>query len=194
MSYYIIKSYSKDITEENFMLEMIDLNDNRWLINYGMQLDESFDYLNFKLYGEEKLFFDQDIMTPYFGIYLASERFQDVILQNSKISKKIQLLSFRLFNANDVEIKHNYKIINFLQTEECIDWKKSYFKIRDETKKSYVFLDTVFDSQKIATLTKDWICVDSEKSIFVSEAIKNEWEKMHLNSLTFSSVNIKNCR
>ena len=188
MNYYTIKSYSKHITEENFMLEMIDLNDNRWLINYGMQLDESFDYLNFKLYGEEKLFFDQDIMTPYFGIYLASERFQDVILQNSKISKKIQLLSFRLFNANDEEIKHNYKIINFLQTEECIDWKKSYFKIRDETKKSYVFLDTVFDSQKIATLTKDWICVDSEKSIFVSEAIKNEWEKMHLNSLTFSPV------
>lgn len=38
MSYYIIKSYSKDITEENFMLEMMDLKDNRWLINYGMHL------------------------------------------------------------------------------------------------------------------------------------------------------------
>ncbi|WP_315045221.1 hypothetical protein [Capnocytophaga sputigena] len=188
MNYYTIKSYSKHITEENFMLEMIDLNDNRWLINYGMQLDESFDYVNFKLYGEEKLFFDQDIITPYFGIYLASERFQNAIFQNSKISKEIQLLSFRLFNANDEEVKHNYKIINFLQTEECIDWEQSYFKVRDETKKSYVFLDTVFDFQKIALLTKDWICVDSEKSIFVSEAIKNEWEKMHLNSLTFSSV------
>ena len=46
MSYYIIKSYSKDITEENFMLEMMDLKDNRWLINYGMQLDASFDYIN----------------------------------------------------------------------------------------------------------------------------------------------------
>ncbi|EGD34190.1 hypothetical protein HMPREF9071_1125 [Capnocytophaga sp. oral taxon 338 str. F0234] len=41
---------------------------------------------------------------------------------------------------------------------------------------------------EIATLTKDWICVDSEKSIFVSEEIKNEWEKMNLNSLTFSLV------
>jgi len=53
MSYYIIKSYSKDITEENFMLEMMNLKDNRWLINYGMQLDESFDYINFKMCGEE---------------------------------------------------------------------------------------------------------------------------------------------
>ena len=114
MSYYIIKSYSKDITEENFMLEMMDLKDNRWLINYGMQLDESFDYINFKMYGKEKLFFDQDIMIPYFGIYLLSERFQKVILQNSKISEGIQLLSFKLFNTNDKEIKHNYKLINFL--------------------------------------------------------------------------------
>lgn len=194
MNYYTIKSYSKHITEENFMLEMIDLNDNRWLINYGMQLDESFDYINFKMYGEEELFFNQDIITPYFGIYLLSERLQNAILQNFKIREGIQLLSFRLFNTNDEEIKHNYKIINFLQTEECIDWEKSYFKIKDETKKSYVFLDIVFDSQKIALLTKDLVCVDSEKSIFVSEAIKKEWEKMNLNSLTFSSVNIKNCR
>ena len=117
------------------MLEMIDLNDNRWLINYGMQLEESFDYINFKMYGEEKLFFDQDIMIPYFGIYLLSERFQDVILQNSKISEGIQLLSFKLFNTDDKEIKHNYKLINFLQAKECIDWEKSYFKIRDEAKK-----------------------------------------------------------
>ena len=188
MKYYAIKNYSEHITEENFMLEMMDLNDNRWLINYGMQLDASFDYISFKMYGEEKLFFDQDIITPYFGIYLASERFQNAIFQNSKINEGIQLLPFKLLNTNDEEIKHNYKIINFLQTEECIDWEKSYFKIRDEAKKSYVFLDTVFDSQKIATLTKDWICVDSEKSIFVSEAIKNEWEKMHLNSLTFSLI------
>ena len=171
MSYYIIKSYSKDITEENFMLEMMDLKDNRWLINYGMQLEESFDYINFKMYGEEKLFFDQDI-----------------ILQNSKISEGIQLLSFKLFNTNDKEIKHNYKIINFLQTEECINWEKSYFKIRDEAKKSYIFLDTVFDPLKIATLTKDLLCVDSEKSIFVCEVIKKEWEKMNLNCLTFSLV------
>ena len=188
MKYYAIKNYSKHITEENFMLEMMDLNDNRWLINYGMQLEASFDYISFKMYGEEKLFFDQDIITPYSGIYLVSERFQDVILQNSKISEGIQLLSFKLFNTDDKEIKHNYKIINFLQTEECIDWEKSYFKIRDEAKKSYVFLDTVFDSQKIATLTKDWICVDSEKSIFVSEEIKKEWQKMNLNCLTFSLV------
>ena len=159
MSYYIIKSYSKDITEENFMLEMMDLKDNRWLINYGMQLDESFDYINFKMYGKEKLFFDQDIMIPYFGIYLLSERFQKVILQNSKISEGIQLLSFKLFNTDDKEMKHNYKIINFLQTEECINWEKSYFKIRDEAKKSYVFLDAIYDPLKIATLTKDWICV-----------------------------------
>jgi len=143
MKYYAIKNYSEHITEENFMLEIMDLNDNRWLINYGMQLDASFDYISFKMYGEEKLFFDQDIITPYFGIYLASERFQDVILQNSKISEGIQLLPFKLFNANDEEVKHN---------------------------------------------SKDWICVDSEKSIFVSEAIKKEWEKMNLNSLTFSSV------
>ena len=189
MKYYAIKNYSEHITEENFMLEMMDLNDNRWLINYGMQLDASFDYISFKMYGEEKLFFDQDIITPYSGIYLLSERFQDVIFQNSKISEGIQLLPFKLFNTNDEEIKHNYKIINFLQTEECIDWEQSYFKIRDETKKSYVFLNAIFDPQKIALLTKDWICVDSEKSIFVSEAIKKEWEKMHLNSLTFSSVN-----
>ena len=188
MSYYIIKSYSKDITEENFMLEMMDLKDNRWLINYGMQLDASFDYISFKMYGEEKLFFDQDIMIPYFGIYLLSERFQKVILQNSKISEGIQLLSFKLFNTNDKEIKHNYKIINFLQTEECINWEKSYFKIRDEAKKSYIFLDTVFDPLKIATLTKDLLCVDSEKSIFVCEEIKKEWEKMNLNCLTFSLV------
>ena len=188
MKYYAIKNYSEHITEENFMLEMIDLNDNRWLINYGMQLDASFHYINFKLYGEEKLFFDQDLITPYFGIYLLSERFQDVILQNSKISEGIQLLSFKLFNTNDEEIKHNYKIINFLQTEECIDWEKSYFKTRDEAKKSYVFLNAIYDPLKIATLTKDWICVDSEKSIFVSEEIKNEWEKMNLNSLTFSLV------
>ena len=79
MSYYIIKSYSKDITEENFMLEMMDLKDNRWLINYGMQLEDPLITLIFKMYGEEKLFFDQDIMTPYFGIYLLSERFQDII-------------------------------------------------------------------------------------------------------------------
>ena len=74
-------------------------------------------------------------MIPYFGIYLLSERFQKVILQNSKISEGIQLLSFKLFNTNDKEIKHNYKLINFLQAEECIDWEKSYFKIRDEAKK-----------------------------------------------------------
>ena len=188
MSYYIIKSYSKDITEENFMLEMMDLKDNRWLINYGMQLEESFDYIDFKMYGKEKLFFDQDIMIPYFGIYLLSERFQKVILQNSKISEGIQLLSFKLFNTNDKEIKHNYKLINFLQAEECIDWEKSYFKIRDEAKKSYVFLNAIYDPLKIATLTKDWICVDSEKSIFVSEEIKKEWQKMNLNCLTFSPV------
>ena len=188
MSYYIIKSYSKDITEENFMLEMMDLKDNRWLINYGMQLEESFDYIDFKMYGEEKLFFDQDIMIPYFGIYLLSERFQKVILQNSKISEGIQLLSFKLFNTNDKEIKHNYKLINFLQAEECIDWEKSYFKIRDEAKKSYVFLNAIYDPLKIATLTKDCICVDSEKSIFVSEEIKKEWQKMNLNCLTFSLV------
>ena len=188
MNYYIIKSYSKDITEENFMLEMMDLKDNRWLINYGMQLEESFDYIDFKMYGEEKLFFDQDIMIPYFGIYLLSERFQKVILQNSKISEGIQLLSFKLFNTNDKEIKHNYKLINFLQAEACIDWEKSYFKIRDEAKKSYVFLNAIYDPLKIATLTKDWICVDSEKSIFVSEEIKNEWQKMNLNCLTFSLV------
>ena len=30
MNYYTIKNYSEHITEENFMLEMIDLNDNRW--------------------------------------------------------------------------------------------------------------------------------------------------------------------
>ena len=188
MKYYAIKNYSEHIMEENFMLEMLDLNDNRWLINYGMQLDESFDYINFKLYGEEKLFFDQDLITPYFGIYLLSERFQDVILQDSKISEEIQLLPFKLFNTNGEEIKHNYKIINFLQTEECINWEKSYFKIRDEAKKSYIFLDTVFDPLKIATLTKDLLCVDSEKSIFVSEEIKKEWEKMNLNCLTFSPV------
>ena len=188
MEYYAIKNYSKHITEENFMLEMMDLNDNRWLINYGMQLDASFDYISFKMYGEEKLFFDQDIITPYFGIYLASERFQNAILQNSKISKEIQLLSFTLFNANDEEVKHNYKIINFLQTEECINWEKSYFKIRDEAKKSYIFLDTVFDPLKIATLTKDLLCVDSEKSIFVCEEIKKEWQKMNLSGLTFSPV------
>ena len=52
MSYYIIKSYSKDITEENFMQEMMDLKDNRWLINYGMQLDESFDYINDSLFWD----------------------------------------------------------------------------------------------------------------------------------------------
>ena len=188
MSYYIIKSYSKDITEENFMLEMMDLKDNRWLINYGIQLEESFDYINFKLYGEEKLFLNQDIITPYLGIYLLSERFQDVILQNSKISEGIQLLSFKLFNTDDKEIKHNYKIINFLQTEECINWEKSYFKTRDEAKKSYVFLDAIYDPLKIATLTKDWICVDSEKSIFVCEEIKKEWQKMNLSGLTFSPV------
>ena len=188
MKYYAIKNYSEHITEENFMLEMMDLNDNRWLINYGIQLDASFDYISFKMYGEEKLFFDQDIITPYFAIYLASERFQDVILQNSKIREGIQLLSFKLFNTNDEEVKHNYKIINFLQTEECIDWEKSYFKIRDEAKKSYIFLDTVFDPLKIATLTKDLLCVDSEKSIFVCEEIKKEWEKMNLNCLTFSLV------
>ena len=188
MKYYAIKNYSEHITEENFMLEMMDLNDNRWLINYGMQLDASFDYISFKMYGEEKLFFDQDIITPYSGIYLLSERFQDVILQNSKISEGIQLLSFKLFNTDDKEIKHNYKIINFLQTEECINWEKSYFKIRDEAKKSYIFLDTVFDPLKIATLTKDLLCVDSEKSIFVCEEIKKEWQKMNLNCLTFSSV------
>ena len=188
MKYYAIKNYSEHITEENFMLEMMDLNDNRWLINYGMQLDASFDYISFKMYGEEKLFFDQDIMTPYFGIYLLSERFQDVILQNSKISEGIQLLSFKLFNTDDKEIKHNYKIINFLQTEECINWEKSYFKIRDEAKKSYIFLDTVFDPLKIATLTKDLLCVDSEKSIFVCEEIKKEWQKMNLSGLTFSPV------
>lgn len=108
MKYYAIKNYSEHITEENFMLEILDLNDNRWLINYGMRLEESFDYINFKLYGEEKLFFDQDLITPYFGIYLASERFQDVILQDSKISEEIQLLSFKLFNTNGEEIKHNY--------------------------------------------------------------------------------------
>ena len=188
MKYYAIKNYSEHITEENFMLEMMDLNDNRWLINYGMQLDASFDYISFKMYGEEKLFFDQDIITPYSGIYFLSERFQDVILQNSKISEGIQLLPFKLFNTNDEEIKHNYKIINFLQTEECIDWDKSYFKIRDEAKKSYVFLNAIYDPLKIATLTKDCICVDSEKSIFISEAIKKEWQKMNLNCLTFSSV------
>ena len=188
MKYYAIKNYSEHITEENFMLEMMDLNDNRWLINYGMQLDASFDYISFKMYGEEKLFFDQDIITPYFGIYLLSERFQDVILQNSKISEGIQLLPFKLFNTNDEEIKHNYKIINFLQAEECIDWEKSYFKIRDEAKKSYIFLDTVFDPLKIATLTKDLLCVDSEKSIFVCEEIKKEWQKMNLSGLTFSLV------
>ena len=171
MKYYAIKNYSEHITEENFMLEMMDLNDNRWLINYGMQLDASFDYISFKMYGEEKLFFDQDI-----------------ILQNSKISEGIQLLPFKLFNTNDEEIKHNYKIINFLQTEECIDWDKSYFKIRDEAKKSYVFLNAIYNPLKIATLTKDCICVDSEKSIFVSEAIKKEWQKMNLNCLTFSLV------
>jgi hypothetical protein len=66
MKYYAIKNYSEHITEENFMLEILDLNDNRWLINYGMRLEESFDYINFKLYGEEKLFFDQDLITPYF--------------------------------------------------------------------------------------------------------------------------------
>ena len=129
MKYYAIKNYSKHITEENFMLEMMDLNDNRWLINYGMQLDASFDYISFKMYGEEKLFFDQNIITPYSGIYLLSERFQDVILQNSKISEGIQLLPFKLFNTNDEEIKHNYKIINFLQTEECIELEQSYFNI-----------------------------------------------------------------
>jgi len=188
MKYYAIKNYSEHITEENFMLEILDLNDNRWLINYGMRLEESFDYINFKLYREEKLFFDQDLITPYFGIYLASERFQDVILQDSKISEEIQLLSFKLFNTNGEEIKHNYKIINFLQTEECIDWEKSYFKIRDEAKKSYVFLNAIYDPLEIATLTKDWICVDSEKSIFVSEEIKKEWQKMNLNCLTFSLV------
>ena len=188
MKYYAIKNYSEHITEENFMLEMMDLNDNRWLINYGMQLDVSFDYISFKMYGEEKLFFDQDIITPYSGIYLLSERFQDVILQNSKISEGIQLLSFKLFNTDDKEIKHNYKIINFLQTEECINWEKSYFKIRDEAKKSYIFLDTVFDPLKIATLTKDLLCVDSEKSIFVCEEIKKEWQKMNLSGLTFSPV------
>ena len=188
MEYYAIKNYSEHITEENFMLEMMDLNDNRWLINYGMQLDASFDYISFKMYGEEKLFFDQDIITPYSGIYLLSERFQDVIFQNSKISEGIQLLPFKLFNTNDEEIKHNYKIINFLQTEECIDWEKSYFKIRDEAKKSYIFLDTVFDPLKIATLTKDLLCVDSEKSIFVCEEIKKEWQKMNLSGLTFSPV------
>ena len=188
MKYYAIKNYSEHITEENFMLEMIDLNDNRWLINYGMQLDASFHYINFKLYGEEKLFLNQDIITPYLGIYLLSERFQDVILQNSKISEGIQLLSFKLFNTDDKEIKHNYKIINFLQTEECINWEKSYFKIRDEAKKSYIFLDTVFDPLKIATLTKDLLCVDSEKSIFVCEEIKKEWQKMNLSGLTFSPV------
>ena len=32
---------------------MMDLKDNCWLINYGMQLDESFDYINFKMCGEE---------------------------------------------------------------------------------------------------------------------------------------------
>jgi len=29
MEYYAIKNYSEHITEENFMLEMMDLNDNR---------------------------------------------------------------------------------------------------------------------------------------------------------------------
>ena len=119
---------------------------------------------------------------------MASERFQNAIFQNSKINEGIQLLPFKLLNTNDEEIKHNYKIINFLQTEECINWEKSYFKIRDEAKKSYIFLDTVFDPLKIATLTKDLLCVDSEKSIFVCEEIKKEWEKMNLNCLTFSLV------
>ena len=97
-------------------------------------------------------------------------------------------MSFKLFNTDDKEIKHNYKIINFLQTEECINWEKSYFKIRDEVKKSYIFLDTVFDPLKIATLTKDLLCVDNEKSIFVCEEIKKEWQKMNLSGLTFSPV------
>ena len=139
MKYYAIKNYSEHMHGREFYVRNSGSYDNRWLINYGMRLEESFDYINFKLYGEEKLFFDQDLITPYFGIYLLSERFQDIILQNSKISEGIQLLPFKLFNTNDKEIKHNYKIINFLQTEECINWEKSYFKIRDEAKKSYIF-------------------------------------------------------
>ncbi|GIM57761.1 MAG: hypothetical protein Q4B43_10370 [Bacteroidota bacterium] len=188
MKYYIIKNYSKHITDENFILEIIDPTDNRWLINYGIQLDEFFDYINFTMYGEENLFFEQDIINPYFGIYLLSEKFQKVILQNLKTSVEIQLLSFKLFDTNSKEIKHNYKMINFLQTEECIDWTKSNFKVRDKEKKSYIFLNKVFDDYKISKLNKGIICVDCEKSILVSEDIKNQWDKLKLKSLAFSEI------
>lgn len=188
MKYYTIKHYNKHITEEDFILDIIDPNDNRWLINYGIELDKTHNYISFKMYGEEEKFFGQDIISPYFGIYILSERFQDVILQTFKDNTEIQLLPFKLFDTNDKEIKHNYKILNFLQTEECVDWEGSYFKVRDEEKKSYIFLNKVFDNSKITNLNKDLVCVDCEKSILVSEDIKNQWDKLKLKSLTFSEI------
>lgn len=187
MDYYLIEIYNKSIREEDLILEMIDTNDNQWLINYGIELDETVPYVSFTIYGESELFFQQDIIRGYMGIYLISKKFQDIILHEFD-SDEIQFLSFKLLDKNQNEIDHNYKIINFLQTEDCLNWKDSYFKTIDETKKDYIFLNPVFDDYKISKLNKGIICVDCEKSILVSEDIKNQWDKLKLKSLAFSEI------
>lgn len=186
IKYHIIESFDVSISDEDLIFNIDDPNNNKWMINYGVSLDAKISYFDIIVYGDTDLFFKQDIIFTK-GIYLVSEKFIKTWQEIVGINDDVQWIIFNLLDSKGIQIPHNYKIINFTNTINCINWEESKFNAYDELEKDYNFYMPIFDKKRLEGL--EYGCVDCEKSIFISNMIKNSLEQYSLNSLVFKEIN-----
>ncbi|WP_285400081.1 hypothetical protein [Lysinibacillus sp. fls2-241-R2A-57] len=168
------------------IIDIDDPNNNKWMINYGVPLDVTKSYFDIIVYGDTDLFFKQDIISTR-GIYLVSKKFIKAWQEVVGVNNDVQWIDFNLLDSKGIPIIHNYKIINFTNTINCINWEESEFNAYDELEKDYNFYMPIFDKKKLEGL--EYGCVDCERSIFISNVIKNSLEQYSLNSLIFKGIN-----
>ncbi|KOP78414.1 hypothetical protein AMS59_11125 [Lysinibacillus sp. FJAT-14745] len=155
------------------------------MINYGVSLDLINNYFDIIVYGDTDLFFKQDIILTN-GIYLVSNKFIKAWQEVVGVKNDVQWIDFNLLDSKRIPINHDFKIINFTNTINCINWEESQFNVHDDLEKDYNFYMSVFDKTRLEGIKSG--CVDCERSIFISDVIKNSLEQYKLNSLFFKEI------
>ncbi len=186
MKYFLIKSFSSAVNPHNLVLEINDPNHNSWLVNYGMDLDYHQKYFNIKFYGNEHVLKEQSILNIE-NIFIFNRELRSY-LENIINIEDIEWLDFELYNSDDKKISHDFKIINFKTTVDCLNWHSSKFDLFDKDEKRYVFY-TIKVTQEINQYL--FGCIDGLKGIFINEEMKRKIEKKEFKNLAFKELSIE---
>ncbi len=186
MKYFLVRSFNPEVSFDNLVLEIDDPNNNSWLINYGINLDNNKNYFNLKFYGEENLLKEQSMLNIR-NVFIFNCKLRDYI-KNTIDCENIEWLDFDLYNSNSKKVSHDFKIMNFKTTVNCLNWDSSKFDVSDEDEKRYVFYSIKVTNE----INKHSIgCIDSHKGLFVNENIKTKIEKKEFKGLAFKELIIE---